>query len=195
MNEHRNVTKGVIETLEGRALNLLDPQPEMFTLAGIATSLSRECRFGRQTSVFYSVAEHSLLCLRLMRQRADDLELLRGVLFHDAHEAYLGDIPTPIKKMLGESWHQVVERLDVAIATALGLDPASFTHPEVKDVDRLALSIEAHALMPCSIGEWESYLIPRSSLPADAPHPEVIGSQADAAEAFLSAARELGVEG
>jgi 5'-deoxynucleotidase YfbR-like HD superfamily hydrolase len=59
-------------------------------------ALAKICRFGAQTKHFYSVAQHALLVRRLVLDAGhDDLELI--ALHHDSHEAFVGDLPTPLK--------------------------------------------------------------------------------------------------
>ena len=70
----------------------LDPRASDIVIADIAHALSQECRFNGHTKNFYSVAEHSLL----VSQFCDPEDALWGLL-HDASEAYLRDLPSPVK--------------------------------------------------------------------------------------------------
>jgi len=67
----------------------------MICIEDIAHSLSMQCRFGGHLPRFYSVAEHSIRCMELAKQE-DKL----SALLHDASEAYLMDIPRPIKGLI-----------------------------------------------------------------------------------------------
>lgn len=140
----------IIETHSGLGINLIDPDPETINLEDIAYGLSHQCRFGGHVSHFYSVAEHSLLCSYL----SDDLDLeqKRSIFLHDAHEAYLGDIPTPIKRMLSDL-NKIVEGFDRAIVERFNLE-AGFNFSELKEIDHLALSIEAKELMVYREENW-----------------------------------------
>lgn len=161
-------TRGIIEAApSATAVNILEPTSEMIHVEDIARSLSQRCRFGGFTSRFYSVADHCLWCLHMMRQQTDDLRILQAAFFHDAHEAYVGDVPTPLKLALGTVWDEIVERLDQVIIEALGLSiqVEDFGSPAVVAIDRLALSVEAYAFMPARIKEWEGLLIPRDEIP------------------------------
>lgn len=82
----------------------------------IAVGLGRECRWGGHTKKFYSVAEHSVECYKLAAVKYPENILLQfKVLMHDAHEAYIKDLPTPLKKLLPgydilrERWQTVIE--------------------------------------------------------------------------------------
>lgn len=85
-----------IRTYGGRYIDPLNPDPEAIDINDIAHALSNICRFGGHTMRFYSVAEHSLHVMQLVK--APELKLC--ALLHDASEAYLLDIPSPVKHRL-----------------------------------------------------------------------------------------------
>lgn len=70
-------------------------------LADVAHALSNLCRFTGHSREFYSVAEHSVRVFQLLRDRGHTITLQRAGLMHDAHEAYIGDMSTPLKQVLG----------------------------------------------------------------------------------------------
>jgi hypothetical protein len=84
-----------IQTFTGRAFHYEDPQPEDVHIEDIAQALSKQCRFAGHTTRFYSVAEHSVLLARYVSQPVKLWALL-----HDASEAYLVDVPRPVKPYL-----------------------------------------------------------------------------------------------
>lgn len=125
-----------MRTSSGRPISLLDPRVEDIFLPDIITQLTQQCRFNGCIRRFYSIAEHSVLVARLTPP-----EHKKWALFHDAAEAYLGDMISPIKHMpqmhvfrdLEARWMQVIcQRFD--------LDPVE--PAEVKTADRQALIIE-----------------------------------------------------
>lgn len=144
-----------IMTGRGEYFDLLNPVPEMVNIKDIAFALSRVCRFGGHCISFYSVAQHSALACRLA---APQLKL--EALLHDASEAYLGDVPQPLKRLLPD--YREIERSVSRIirqAFRLPLDES----PEVKAIDRRLLALEAASLMhenamqwPCVIQENEA---------------------------------------
>jgi 5'-deoxynucleotidase YfbR-like HD superfamily hydrolase len=75
-----------------------DPRPEMILLQDIAHALSMKCRFTGHTRFHYSVAQHSILMATLARTRKMSEEVQRYCLLHDATEAYLPDIASPLKR-------------------------------------------------------------------------------------------------
>lgn len=89
-----------IQTRSGEAFDLLNPKPEHVQLEDIVYALSHLCRFNGHTSRFYSVAEHSLhVCDRVL-EAGHPARAQLVALLHDAHEAYTGDIASPLKQLL-----------------------------------------------------------------------------------------------
>lgn len=86
-----------IKTFSGLYMNVFEPTEDMICIEDIAHGLSNICRFAGHTPQFYSVAQHSVLCAR---QAPKDYKL--QALMHDASEAYLLDMPRPIKRRLPE---------------------------------------------------------------------------------------------
>ena len=135
-------------TFSGR--DYLPPQmmPADVHIEDVAHALSLICRFGGHTEVHYSVAQHSLLVARILEDQGAPVEAQLAGLLHDAHEAYIGDIPTPIKSVLGATWHDL--EADVATAVRRALDVTSAFHDWedlIKYADRVALATERRDLM------------------------------------------------
>src|SRR6266540_4351103 len=86
-----------IQTVSGRRFNPLDPDPEQIDIGDIALALSHQCRFGGHCRVFYSVAQHSCVAADLVAERGGSTEDVLWALLHDATEAYLVDLPHPLK--------------------------------------------------------------------------------------------------
>src|SRR6266540_3927135 len=80
---------------------------EKIDIRDIAHALSMQCRFGGHCAWHYSIAQHSLYVAR----RFDNLHLRRYALLHDASEAYLVDVPRPIKNLDGMYAYRQMERL------------------------------------------------------------------------------------
>jgi len=139
-------------------MDLLDPNPAEVHFTDIARGLSRLARFNGLSSGFYSVAEHSALCLRVFEcHAAGDIDtdpwlrdIARDVLMHDAAEAYLGDVTRPLKAHLPR-YRRIEARMEAAIAARFNLTGAA---PEwVKRCDLEMLAAEKAALMP-GAGPW-----------------------------------------
>lgn len=89
-----------VKTRTGATINVLDPQPGDIHLEDIARGLSKLCRFNGQSNDFYSVAEHSVLVARLIGESTEapvHSQTYRWALLHDAAEAYIGDMISPVK--------------------------------------------------------------------------------------------------
>ena len=88
-----------IQTYTGQRFWPLEPKLTSIRFKDIKMALSHLCRFNGHCREYYSIAQHSVLLARYMME-ADkewtDLACLHGLL-HDAHEAYISDIPGPIR--------------------------------------------------------------------------------------------------
>lgn len=93
-----------------RVFDFSNPKPSMIDIYEIAECLSRECRFANQTPVHYSVAEHSVLAMRMAAQDGHGEHLQKAILLHDAPEAYMRDIPSPLKRLL-HNWDEIEDRV------------------------------------------------------------------------------------
>ena len=140
------MTGTTIETFSGRALDFMDPRADDIDLHDIAHALAFTCRFGGHVHTFESVAEHAVLVSKIVGEQSEDPLLAFAALHHDDHEAYVGDIPTPLKNALGGAVSVIAHGLDKAIARYLGIDVELFHHPLIRDADEQALYIEARAL-------------------------------------------------
>lgn len=137
-----------IETRTGKRVSVENPQPEQFDIKDIAYALSNTCRFNGHCSGFYSVAEHSVaVALRL------PIELRLAGLLHDATEAYLGDIPSPIKQFLPD-YRAIEKRFEEAVIRTFDLELTANDWHAVKTADLDALFTEAHFLIPSQGKDW-----------------------------------------
>jgi len=144
-----------ITTFTGRHVNPLDMSPDDVVVEDIAHALSQQCRFTGHTRLPLSVAEHSLNVCILCREG----DKLAGLL-HDASEAYLVDLPSPVKHAPEMAFFVEVERrLQAVIRIAFGI-----THgcPSVHAADKLALGIEARDLMNGVMDDpnWDQWIDP-----------------------------------
>ena len=133
-----------LQTVSGRWVNPFDPDPKQIDPGDIARALANQCRFGGHCRVFYSVAQHSVIVSRLVEERGGDAEDVFAALMHDATEAYLGDMPHPLKHRspLGAAFKAAEEHLEQAIRDRFGIKPDV---PEIKRADRALLATERRA--------------------------------------------------
>lgn len=145
----RATSRHTKEVFTGRYIDYDDPQPDQISLRDIAHGLAYTCRYGGHTDRYYSVAEHAILTAALLlEQNPGQYKLALGALHHDDHEAYLGDLPTPLKNALGGVYEDLREKIDYSICQYLGLGTAWIDNRQVHRADAFALRMEARALMP-----------------------------------------------
>ncbi|GHE50831.1 hypothetical protein GCM10019059_07410 [Camelimonas fluminis] len=122
-----------IQTSKGRAFDLLNPTPEMVDLkVDVAEALARIPRFGGHVmSGPYSVAQHCVVGADYLMQQTRDKTLAAAFLLHDAHEAYIGDMTSPVvqaisarmatPRLFGVVLGLLKDHLDAAIYAAAGM--------------------------------------------------------------------------
>jgi len=130
-----------IETFRGEQFWPIDPRPEDVHIVDIAHALSHQCRYSGHCHTFYSVAEHSVRVSRIVAPE----HALWGLL-HDAAEAYLVDLPRPLKKLPGFAAYREAEaRVMRCVCDHFGLSPEQ--PKDVSDADFVMLATEARDLM------------------------------------------------
>lgn len=209
-------TPPMIEVASGGFVDLLNPDPGTITLEDIARGLANTCRYGGHVKRFYSVAEHAVLVRDLLRSRGAGPSCQLAALFHDAAEAYLGDVVAPLKwslrywewqrdahSMAPDSTDRVSAYdslsciMDAAITRAFDLGRYPHVAGDVRLADMWALKIEAAALTHTGGAHWRwpGELPNAGELPADvefragvAPE-DAYGLWLNAADAALQANR------
>lgn len=157
LDESNRIRRGSwLQTYSGVRVWPLDPRADEIHFDDVCVGLARECRYGNHAREFYSVGEHSVLvsqfCERLALERGWSRASARWVagigLLHDASEAYLGDIPRPLKrqramrgyrKLEAKWWTQICRRFD--------LFPTESAMALVHEVDNRLLLDEIDALL------------------------------------------------
>lgn len=176
-----------IQTVSGRKFPLLDIDPDAILIDDIAHALSMLCRFNGQCLRFYSVAEHSVHVSIVI---APDLAMVG--LMHDAAEAYLGDVPSPLKGQLRD-FKVIEDRLLRAIGDKFGFAmPEEETDEgrELKRADRQLLIDEKAAIMAPEPEPW-----PPGAPPVKDPDRIGCWSPEMAKARFLERFRELAGKG
>lgn len=119
-------------------LDVLAPDPDKIRIEDIAHALAFLCRFNGHVRFHYSVAQHSILVAELVAARCGP-ELALSALLHDAAEAYLGDLISPLKALLPD-----FKRIEAIVARTIA-DKFGLAHPEplaIKDADLAVLAAE-----------------------------------------------------
>lgn len=134
----------IMTTVSKKEIDLLNPKEENILIKDIAIGLSRAPRFCGQISEFYSVADHSMFVSDLAFTLTNDYNLAMYGLLHDAHEAYIGDIPTPLGKLLGPKLKKVKKSLDKVIFSGINLKASKRQIDFIKELDRVARMVEEY---------------------------------------------------
>ena len=138
-------------TNSGLVFDFVNPTEDMIDIEDVAHALSQLCRFTGHCDRFYSVAEHSLIGALLFMERGDD-ELAFEFLMHDAHEAYVGDLSTNLKKLCPD-FKVVEERVDKLIRKKYKL--RNIMPLKVKEMDIRMLATEKANLLENHAGsDW-----------------------------------------
>jgi 5'-deoxynucleotidase YfbR-like HD superfamily hydrolase len=136
-----------IQTVSGRRINPFAPDLAAIDIGDIAHALANQCRFGGHCLRFYSVAQHSCVVSDITASRGADAVEALWALLHDAAEAYLGDVPHPVKhnSELGRVYRDAERGVQQAILRRFGLPPTA--PPMIREVDRAVLVTERQVLM------------------------------------------------
>ena len=141
------MNKVMITSFLGKEINLIDIDSSQITLEDIAHGLSYLCRYSGQCRHFYSVGQHSINCLKVSDVFGYDEKLKIYTLLHDASEAYICDIPSPLKRLLPEYKKYEISLQD-AIYERFNLEKITPTDKRlVKQVDNIMFSKEWKELM------------------------------------------------
>jgi len=169
-----------MQTYTGRKFWPMDPRPQEVNIRDIAHSLSMQCRYAGHCRRFYSVAEHSVHIARWL-VGVNKQAAIYGLL-HDASEAFLIDVPRPVKPYL-TGYRDAEERVMASVLVRFGL--GQDVPPIVKEADDRILADELVNLVRM---QWH------------ARHDDPLGvtlqywSPAEAEEEFLETFKALGGE-
>ncbi len=171
----------LLHTYTGKKFCPQSPKLEDICLEDIARSLSMTCRFNGHVQTYYSVAEH---CVRLSLMDNESSPQWR--LMHDAAEAYLGDMVSPVKSLL-RSFHTLERTLLMEIAKRFKLDIKDYNYA-VMAADMKMLATEARDIVGIDpIKDWKMKTEPLSKIIKP-------WSPEDAECKFLRRAKILGIK-
>ena len=138
--------KYAISTKDGQFFDYNHPDRYTFDIEVIAHALSNLCRYGGHSRKFYSVAEHSVLVSRVVPAKL----ALCGLL-HDASEAFVGDMPSPLKAMCA-SYRTIENRVQSAIASSFDI-PYPFPKA-IHLADKMLYKAERLSIAPVPDNVW-----------------------------------------
>jgi len=138
---------GYITTSSGRRIDLSRMHPSDVVLSDVVHALGMQCRYNGHVRSFYSVAEHVVMvCTLAEREHGHGSPIARAALLHDAGEAYVGDFPSPLKRLV-PGFREFERGIEAVVCEALRLPPPDDGVWEcVKVYDRHALHQEASCL-------------------------------------------------
>jgi len=142
-----------IELRSGTRFEPLAPDPRRINIEDIAHALSNQCRFSGHTRTHYSVAEHSVRVANLLWEWREPVDVQFWGLLHDASEAFLVDLPSPLKHHPGFAAYRDAEAACMAaVCERFGLPPEM--PAAVAKADSVLLSTEARDLMAYVPEHW-----------------------------------------
>ena len=146
-----------LETVSGRKVNVSNPDPATITIGDIAWALSRMPRFSGHSIPYipYSVAQHCIQVAKELAPHGPRIQL-HGLL-HDAAEAYINDLPSPVKHI--PEIHAVIKKLEdtlmLAVYSSLGITPPTEEEERiVKVADKNQQAVEAYNFMYSRGSDW-----------------------------------------
>ncbi len=187
--------EGWILTANGMRIDYVNPENSQITIVDIAHSLGNLCRFTGGTKHFYSVAQHSLFVTKIVHDllagelTAEEMETtafydqMLASLLHDAAEAYINDLASPLKQVIKGKYGWVEHGLTEAIFARYGLD-MDYKNNIVKDADNIAVMHERYYLLP----EHKDWPVDEKMITYAAP--QYVGP-AEAGQLFLGAFQDV----
>jgi 5'-deoxynucleotidase YfbR-like HD superfamily hydrolase len=115
---------GKIRVLSGNWFDF-NSESNTIVIGDIAAGLARACRFGGQLPprIYYSVAEHSILCVEeAIKRGEEDYNFLLALLLHDSSEAYCGDVVKPLKNIICDEFSVIEDRIQRQIGKTFNVD-------------------------------------------------------------------------
>ena len=161
-----------VETVSGHIVYPLFATPGDISVEDIAHHLSQINRYNGATRYPYSVAQHSVLMANYALRSGYDPRYVLAVLMHDAAEAYLQDLITPIKRRcINSTYETCTQTIDKAIRGFLvdcfGMVLPADADAIIHSLDTRILLTERATLMPrhSSKNSWGSEIERSTYLP------------------------------
>ena len=172
-----------IMTYTKKMFDPLQPNVELVDIEDIAHALSMLCRANGHFRSFYSVAQHSINCMKEAKARGYSERIQLACLLHDASEAYLSDVTRPVKAELPR-YKEIEAPLQETIWNKWLNNP--LTEGEIRqvfEIDDMMLLNEFKALMDTALAKEIPVLLSNAQF--------VFNSFEETKEEYLSEFKDL----
>ena len=160
-----------MQSLRGRAVDMVEPSPVQVDFAEIADMLSTLNRYAGAAEKPVSVANHTIIAVACAAAFGGNARRRALVALHDCHEARIGDIPTPAAHALAaiagqlyglpasdhvkQAIAELKRRHDIAIHKAAGIDmPDAEEREFIRRCDIAALATERRDYLCAQPRAW-----------------------------------------
>jgi len=140
----------------GQLIDIENFSEDMVHIEDIAHHLAKIQRFNGATPLdkSYTVGEHSVNLANYFRFYR---QLRKVALLHDASEAYLSDLVSPVKKHLSD-YQELEEKVQQVIYRKFGITVSDHGREDVDLADKRLIMDEAAAIMPDRLHIFEKEL-------------------------------------
>lgn len=171
-----------MQSLRGRAIDMVEPSPVQVDFAEIADMLSTVNRYCGAAERPVSVANHTLIAVACAEAFGGNARRRALVALHDCHEARISDIPTPAAQALAaiagqmyglpaadhvkQALAEMKRRHDIAIHKAAGIDmPDAEEREFIRRCDIAALATERRDYLAAPPQAWAAEIEAAPRLP------------------------------
>lgn len=133
----RKAPNQFIYTASGQVIDPEAPRINQIRITDIVVALSKIRRYNGHYGDI-SVLDHSVALALIAKELGHTQGAIKYALFHDAAEAYMGDMPTWLKPLLGHKWHELYSNFDNIIMSKFNVTPYS----QIDELDKLVVEYE-----------------------------------------------------
>jgi len=149
------VQDGCMITVSGILVDLFNPTSDMILIEDIAHGLANTCRWNGHTQMFWSVAQHCCW----MYDLAPPGERFK-YLFHDAEEAYWGDMIRPLKNMIKQKYPEIIDLMGLMRNMIYDKFEIEHIDQRVRDKDFDLLKWEFESIITNQIYPIADFMLP-----------------------------------
>lgn len=148
-----------ITTYTGEHFDPLHPDIDLIKGEDAAHALSLICRGNGHVTTFFSVGQHCINCCKEAMERGYSDRVALACLVHDASEAYMSDVPRPLKQLLPEYVEAEKKLLALVYEHFLGSKITDEEEKMVKEIDDDMLYYDMYHLLHEKIKEEEPKIL------------------------------------